>query len=221
MLREVCATNITVASTFNKYNMTNDSAAWGRIMQVIRDNNVRSVHQFARVLGLKRSENLYQIKKGNHGISKNLATTINRIFPAYSVGWLVSGEVYHEKLGVQLSFYNSYSALLHEEEPDKKLLIDASLVNGAEVATIYTGNALQEKIPIGSFLYLKKTEYVIPGSVYLIETDSFTTLRVIRNNGDSYRLTTFSSVDDEDFIVEKTQIKSLFNLCAYTVRLRD
>ncbi|MCD8186475.1 MAG: hypothetical protein LUD68_08550, partial [Rikenellaceae bacterium] len=49
-------------------------------------------HAFTLHIGLPRSENLYQIKKGNHGISKTLAETIHRFYPPCSVGWWISGE---------------------------------------------------------------------------------------------------------------------------------
>ncbi|MCD8186815.1 MAG: hypothetical protein LUD68_10375 [Rikenellaceae bacterium] len=43
-------------------------------------------------IGLPRSENLYQIKKGNHGISKQLAETIISKYPDICKPWLLTGE---------------------------------------------------------------------------------------------------------------------------------
>lgn len=45
---------------------------WQRIDSVIRWANM-TINYFALYIGLPRGENLYQIKKGNNGISRNLA----------------------------------------------------------------------------------------------------------------------------------------------------
>lgn len=48
---------------------------WQRIDSVIRWANM-TINYFALYIGLPRGENLYQIKKGNNGISRNLADKI-------------------------------------------------------------------------------------------------------------------------------------------------
>ncbi|MCC8062859.1 MAG: hypothetical protein LIO68_06420 [Rikenellaceae bacterium] len=46
--------------------------AWERLSEVIGYSGL-SVNAFAKAIGLKRGENLYQIKRGNNGISTKLA----------------------------------------------------------------------------------------------------------------------------------------------------
>lgn len=41
---------------------------------------------------VETSENLYQIKKGNNGISRDLATLITTKYPSVSKAWLLTGE---------------------------------------------------------------------------------------------------------------------------------
>ena len=65
---------------------------WERIEAVIKHYQFRSVSAFARHIGLKRAENLYQIRRGNNGISPKLAATINTSFPKVSKAWLLTGE---------------------------------------------------------------------------------------------------------------------------------
>ena len=48
---------------------------WQRIEAVIKWANM-STNYFARYIGLARGENLYQIKRGNNGISLNVADRI-------------------------------------------------------------------------------------------------------------------------------------------------
>ena len=54
--------------------------------------NFRSVSALSRQIGLKRPENLYQIKKGNNRISHSLADRICSQLPEISKGWLMTGE---------------------------------------------------------------------------------------------------------------------------------
>lgn len=66
-------------------------ADWERIALIITDNRM-STNQFAHHIGLGRSENLYQIQRGNNCISRSLAERIHRHFPQYGMGWLLTGE---------------------------------------------------------------------------------------------------------------------------------
>ena len=59
--------------------------AWHRLERVIKWTGL-SVNSFALNIGLKRSENLYQIKRGNNGISRDLAELIAAKYPSVSKG---------------------------------------------------------------------------------------------------------------------------------------
>ena len=62
-----------------------------RIRFVQKHAGMPSINALARSLDLKRSENLYQILKGNTGISKDLACRIAKCFPWFSITWLMTG----------------------------------------------------------------------------------------------------------------------------------
>lgn len=64
---------------------------WERIAAVVKMSE-KSVNGFARHIGLARGENLYQIKRGNNGISRDLADRICLAFPSVSKLWLLTGE---------------------------------------------------------------------------------------------------------------------------------
>lgn len=64
---------------------------WRRIEAVIRWTGL-STSAFARRIGLLHAENLYQIKRGNNGISLNVATLICKEFPEVDKLWLLTGE---------------------------------------------------------------------------------------------------------------------------------
>jgi len=69
-----------------------NQSAWYRLEEIRKHAGVSSTNAFAYVIGLKRSENLYQIKKGNHGISKLLANRIAQCYPEVNKLWLMTGE---------------------------------------------------------------------------------------------------------------------------------
>ena len=64
---------------------------WKRLEQIIDESGL-SVNAFARRIGLPRGENLYQIRRGNNGISRDLALRIHACFPQYGIGWIITGE---------------------------------------------------------------------------------------------------------------------------------
>ena len=82
---------------------------WQRIEAVIKWANM-STNYFARHIGLARGENLYQIKRGNNGISLDVADRIVSKFPQVDKLWLLTGEgqmFADGKLrGAQIPFYN-------------------------------------------------------------------------------------------------------------------
>ena len=64
---------------------------WQRLQQIIDDSGL-TINAFARHIGLSRGENLYQIKRGHNGISRDLALRIHTHFPQYGIGWTITGE---------------------------------------------------------------------------------------------------------------------------------
>ena len=68
-----------------------DRSCWLRIEAVIGWAKM-STNGFARHIGLRRRENLYQIKRGNNGISLDVANRIVEKFPEVDKLWLLTGE---------------------------------------------------------------------------------------------------------------------------------
>ena len=70
--------------------MTNKFNNWERLVKVIERFGL-SINSFALSLGLGRSENLYHIRRGNYGISEDLANRIISADPDIDRTWLLSG----------------------------------------------------------------------------------------------------------------------------------
>ena len=64
---------------------------WQRIEKIVRWTGL-SVNSFALSIGLNRGENLYRIKRGDNGISKELAELIAARYPEISRAWIITGE---------------------------------------------------------------------------------------------------------------------------------
>ena len=102
---------------------------WQRIEAVIKWANM-STNYFARHIGLARGENLYQIKRGNNGISLDVADRIVAKFPQVDKLWLLTGEgqmfADARTRGPQIPFYDVdvEHGLKHLEhlEPESNLI---------------------------------------------------------------------------------------------------
>ena len=83
---------------------------WKRISAVTKWAGM-TTNFFAHHIGLPCGENLYQIKRGNNGISKDVAERIVLKFPDISKAWLLTGEgsmfASHSTGVSQIPFYNS------------------------------------------------------------------------------------------------------------------
>lgn len=74
---------------YNNAQKKND--CWNRINKIIARSGMNT-NAFAQHIGLPRGENLYQIKRGNNGISRDVADRICKAFPEVNKLWLLTGE---------------------------------------------------------------------------------------------------------------------------------
>ena len=160
------------------------SAQWKRLEEVIRWAN-KTPNAFARHIGLARGENLYQIKRGNNGISLKLAERIVQCFPEIDRLWLLTGEGEMlratESRAVAIPFYEvdlvEGLPRLAELKPTCSLFVPP--VGECDLAICYRDEAMAPAIPAGTILLLKKIdkEALIEGATYAIVTKNFVTLR--------------------------------------------
>lgn len=194
---------------------------WQRIEQIIKWTGLPSVSAFAREIGLNRSENLYQIKRGNNGISKDLAESINTRFPEISKAWLLTGE------GGMIKgdgHYRSYDIPFYKEDAvrvaaardmnDPDHFISFPILDGVDFAAFSMSPAMEPEIPRGSMLFFQQVapETVIPGETYLVESDLFTGIRYLRReprSGD-IRLVAANRKDFDEVIVPLDSVNKLY-----------
>lgn len=166
-----------------------ENMSWERLEKVIRATGY-NVNSFAKHIGLRRSENLYQIKKGNNGVSLDLAKRIHAQFPQYSVGWLVCGEnapsrlIPDESKIVRFPLYPNYTTVDFplEQEPDDYLIISASLANGADFAVKYSDDILNPYLR-GAYLLMKKHhagDPILFGNIYMVKLQGLQLIRIVK-----------------------------------------
>lgn len=196
----------------------NHHTPWERIQFVLKHSNVMSLNRLAFELGLKRSANLYQIKKGNNDISKKLAEAIIGKYPGFSEGWLLTGkgapfaqeniskEFYH------ISYYATANHLL-----DKVFIIPAALSYGAQYAAILKSKSFEPTIPMGSLILLTKSPRIIYGNKYYIELKNGESLyRIIQKSGyPGFIRLLAENPDYEEIEIAEKEIDALFPLAGF------
>lgn len=193
---------------------------WQRIESVVRWANM-TVNYFALHIGLPRGENLYQIKKGNNGISRNLADKIVTKYPEISLPWLLTGEGNmfsdHSLAGLQVPFYQTDVANIAQTEaqtPDHELMVPQ--LADCDLAMLYNGKAMATTIPSGSIVFLKKIvpDAIIPGLEYVIVCQKNVTLRIVRTaeREDEWRLVASDRENFDDLFVKTSDIEAVYRV---------
>lgn len=200
---------------------------WHRIEKVVKWTGL-SVNAFARVIGLNRAENLYQIKRGNNGISRELAETIASRYPSISKGWLLSGEgemfVEQQSDTVnKIPYFNRdvTGLIISGLWVDKHSDIQLPTTSVCDFAANYIGESMKPDIPSGAIVLCKRvtTCEVVLGGVYLIVAKNFTGVRSLRSSDDrdTFRAVPSNTAQFDTLTIEKSSIESLYQVVAVII----
>ena len=193
---------------------------WQRIEAVIKWANM-TTNYFARYIGLARGENLYQIKRGNNGISLDVADRIVAKFPQIDKLWLLTGEgqmfADARVRGAQIPFYD---VDVEREIADvARLSADGYLVappaGECDLAMVYAGRAMGALVPPGTVVLLKtvEREAIIPGEEYVVICRKIVTLRIVRSAAKGkYRLVAGNREDFDDIVVDADEIVAVYKV---------
>ncbi len=197
---------------------------WQRIEQIIKWSGHSSVSAFAREIGLVRSENLYQIKRGNNGISRDLSETITARFPEVSRAWLLTGEGTMLKddptpASTAIPFYKVDAVQLASqaiETPSPDYYISFPLFDGCSFAAVSMSDSMAPDVQRGSILFFApvKPAAAIPGEMYLVVSPHFSGIRFLRRqprSGD-VRLVPANRKDYDEVVVPESEITALYSV---------
>lgn len=203
---------------------TENNNEWKRLEEVIAWTGM-STNYFARFIGLPRGENLYQIRKGNNGISKDVAHKVAEKFPEISEMWLLTGngEMFAppQVPASKIPFYrqDAEQALprLNELMPDEHICL--SLLDEQHIALIYMSRAMHPRIPSGSILFLKEItpEQIIPGNDYMLLCGEQAMLRTVRTSSkpDAWRLEPANHEDFDDWEIPASFIGKVWKVAGH------
>ncbi len=198
---------------------------WDRLESIIEWANLNT-NAFAKEIGLKRAENLYQIKRGSHGISRKLADRIVERYPEIDRVWILEGgnEMFSraEMRGVRVPLYDvsveqniaNYTSL------KEQIYITIPPNVTADLAMPYRGRAMGDVTPVNTILLLKKelSDMIVAGSEYVIVTKKFTLLRRVRNNSSeisqTIRLQAGDSTHYDDVVVPLVEVVAAYRVTA-------
>ena len=197
---------------------------WERLEAVIHWAKM-STNYFARYIGLPRGENLYQIRKGNNGISKDVARRVVEKFPEISEMWLLtgSGEMFshirQEKNHIPLYRMDAERSILHLDtlSPDDEICLP--LIEEAEFAMLYLSEAMRPHIASGSILFLREItpQEIIPGHDYLLTTGETVLLRTVRTaeSNNLWRLEPSNRENYDAWEISRDSIRKVWRVCAH------
>ena len=161
---------------------------WQRIEAVIKWANM-STNYFARHIGLARGENLYQIKRGNNGISLDVADRIVSKFP---------------------------QAIAHVTHLEAESSLVIPQAGECDLAMCYMGRAMGDALPPGAVVLLKAVDRdaIIPGGEYVIVSRKIVTLRIVRlaDGEDKLRLVAGDRENYDDIILNVSDISSVYKV---------
>ncbi len=192
---------------------------WDRLEQVIQYLGL-NVNSFAKEIGLNRAERLYQIKKGNYAISKNLAGIITDRFPDINETWLITGEGPMSKDKESFTKIPLYNISLDEFDTDLANLpvaydLEIPLLSGSDFAFVNQGEAMKPEIEHGSVVFVKEVDKkaVVFGDIYLLISDHVKVVRFIRGGNDNqWRLVAKNADDFDELMIDIDAVKAVYKV---------
>lgn len=206
--------------------MTNKYANWERLESVIRWANM-TTNYFAIYIGLNRGENLYHIKRGNYGISFDLADRIVQHFPEISRTWLLTGAGTMLKddpvTGNEVAYYNEevedILQNIYSHKPVATICIPS--ISGCDIVARSFARSMSEPLCAVTELFLKRVEPkdIIQGNEYvLVLHDNSVIWRKVRltDNSDEWRLVARNRDDFDDILINRKSVAQAWRVIAKT-----
>lgn len=193
-------------------------------MQVIKWSGM-TINSFARYIGLQRAENLYHIKKGNYGISHDLAGRITSTFPTIDRTWLLSGVgsmlVAKESATERLLFFKGdikeVLPAIGELKADGELCVP--YVMGGEIVVRSASRAMNETLSAATDLVLREEaiDEVVQGNEYVLmfgDRVVWRRVRYIAQDSNRWRLVARNRDEYADILIDKSEVLKAWRVVA-------
>lgn len=207
--------------------MTNKFDNWSRLLKVI-EHFGKTINGFAIQIGLTRAENLYHIRRGNYGISEDLADRIIKQDPNIDRTWLLSGvgnmlkseTIEQEKTPFYIDEVEEILPGIACIEPSG--YIQLPYKTNCDVVIRSFSKPMSDTISAAQDLFLKRIEIenVVQGNEYVLmlnrPTDNVIWRRVRWVSGDNnkWRLVARNREEFNDIIIEKSEVMQAWRVIA-------
>ena len=201
---------------------------WQRIEKVLKHADM-SANYFAKYIGLRHGENLYQIKRGRNKISLDVARRIHRKFPKYSISWLICGEPEvmdnnRDALTVLPLYHDMWTIRFLEDAAEEQFIISKAAANGAQCAVPCNGGSLEVPFFLRDTILLfrrQPLENVGTGSgLYLIDYKGERLFRFLERKAymDCIQMGGLVPENQDPEVVDCAAVESLWKVCATVKR---
>lgn len=201
---------------------------WQRI-EAVQQYTRLNTNAFSKSITLKRSENLYQIKKGNNGISKELATLITNKYPEIDKLWLLTGEGNmfvsntpqqegpvnsHLVPTTRIPFYerDMFTVAKNYSMISVSSYFEMPAISSCDFAIKMCGSAMAPVIDNGATLFLKDVDksMILYGEIYLVLTRSYAAVRYVDVEGSDTIKLIPANKDHRINTVTRDEIESVY-----------
>ena len=207
--------------------MTNKFDNWSRLLKVI-ERFGKSINGFAMKIGLQRAENIYHIRKGNYGISEDLADRIINVDSDIDRTWLLSGVggmLKSECIDLeQLPFYieEAEKILPNIDNVEPSAYITMPYKTHCDIVVRTFSKPMSDTICAAQDLFLKRTEVyeVVQGNEYVLvlhrPTDNVVWRRVrwVSKDVNRWRLVARNREDYKDEFINRSEVKEAWRVIA-------
>lgn len=203
--------------------MTNKFNNWERLAKVIERFGL-SINSFAKALGLNRSETLYHIRKGDFGISADLADRIVKLDKDIDRTWLLSGigNMLHSDPtnGEQLPFFRHEMAVVLRDidnQPNDGMIY-VPYPTGSDYVVRSFSRSMSDAVTAATDLFLKRLttlDDVVQGNEYVLKVGGkiiWRRVRFIKGDNKRWRLVSNNRVDYPDIYISVDDVSDVWRV---------
>jgi hypothetical protein len=198
-------------------------SSWERLEQVIKWARL-STNSFAKSIGILRAENLYNIKRGNYGISHDLADRIIKAYPEIDRTWLLTGvgsmlkDSANDEYRLPFYNYDAESVIAHIESIAPSGEMRLPYANDCDFVIRSHSRSMAEPQCAASDLFVKHVapNEIAQGNEYIIVTNGEVLWRKVRTAADSeeWRLVSRNRDEFPDIFINKSKVEKAWRVVA-------
>ena len=207
--------------------MTNKYDNWSRLLKVI-ERFGKSINGFAMKIGLQRAENLYHIRKGNYGISEDLADRIIDCDPEIDRTWLLSGVgsmlksdvIQNEEIPFYINEVEQVLPNLVAAKPSGYIMLPYKTY--CDIVVRSFSKPMSDTICAAQDLFLKRVdiEDVVQGNEYVlvlnrpVDNVIWRRVRWVSKDDSKWRLVARNRDEFKDLFVDRDEVKEAWRVIA-------